>query len=141
MGYKLFVDADVVIDFFTDREPHANPASQLFELSEQGEVKIYLSAVSINKIYYIVRKFKGHKRTLEIIELLLEMTDVIGTSKAEIQQAIKSDFSDFEDAVQHASALTLKGMDAIITRNIKDYKHARIAVLTPLTFLKMRGNK
>lgn len=52
MEYKLFVDSDVVIDFFTDREPHANPASQLFELSENGSVKLYLSAISINNIYY-----------------------------------------------------------------------------------------
>lgn len=34
MEYKLFLDSDVVIDFFTDREPHANPASELFELNE-----------------------------------------------------------------------------------------------------------
>lgn len=50
---KLFVDSDVVIDFFTDREPFANAASELFELNELGEVQIYLSAVSINNIYYI----------------------------------------------------------------------------------------
>ena len=46
MEYKLFVDSDVVIDFFTDREPHVNPASELFELSEQGTLKLYLSAIS-----------------------------------------------------------------------------------------------
>ncbi len=34
MEYKIFVDSDVVIDFFTDREPHVNPASELFELNE-----------------------------------------------------------------------------------------------------------
>ena len=54
MKYKLFVDSDVVIDFFTDRTPHVNPASELFELNEQGIVKLFLSAVSINNIYYIV---------------------------------------------------------------------------------------
>ena len=43
MEYKLFVDSYVVIDFFTDREPHANPASELFELNEQGIVNcVYL---------------------------------------------------------------------------------------------------
>ncbi len=45
MEYKLFVDSDVVIDFFTDRGSYANPASELFELNEQGSVKLYLSAV------------------------------------------------------------------------------------------------
>ena len=68
MEYRLFVDSDVVIDFFTDREPHANPASELFELNEIGNVKLYLSAVSINNIYYIARKFLGHKKTLEVLK-------------------------------------------------------------------------
>lgn len=138
MAYKLFVDSDVVIDFFTDREHHANPASELFELSEQGSISLYLSAVSINNIYYIVRKFLGHKQTLEVVETLTEMTEIIGTTKIEIIQALKNDFSDYEDSVQYSSALTIKNLDAIITRNVKDYRNSSIAVMTPLNFLKMR---
>ena len=138
MEYKIFVDSDVVIDFFTDREPHVNPASEIFELNEQGMLKIYLSAVSINNIYYIVRKFLGHKKTIDVIELLTEMTEIIGTTKSEIIQALKNDFSDYEDSVQYSSALTIQGINAIITRNIKDYKNSKIAVMTPLNFLKMR---
>ena len=138
MEYKLFVDADVVIDFFTDRAPHANPASELFELNEQGKVKIYLSAVSINNIYYIVRRFLGHKKTIEVIETLTEMTEIVGTTKKEIIQALKNNFSDFEDSVQYSSALTIKNLDAIITRNIKDYKNASIAIMTPLNFLNLK---
>ena len=141
MGYKLFVDSDVVIDFFTDREPHVNPASELFELNEQGEVKLYLSAVSINNIYYIVRRFLGHKKTMEVIETLIEMTEIIGTTKLEIVQALKNDFSDFEDSIQYASALNIKNIDAIITRNVKDYRNASVAVMTPLNFLKLKAEK
>jgi predicted nucleic acid-binding protein len=137
MEYKLFIDSDVVIDFFTDREPHANPASELFELNEQGTIKLYLSALSINNVYYIVRKFLGHKKTLEVIETLTEMTEIIGTTKAELVEALKNNFSDFEDSVQHASALNIKGIDAIITRNTKDYRNSSIAVMTPLNFLKL----
>ncbi|MBE8715279.1 type II toxin-antitoxin system VapC family toxin [Sphingobacterium hungaricum] len=138
MGYKLFVDSDVVIDFFTDREPHVNPASELFDLSEQGTVKLYLSAISINNIYYIVRKFLGHKKTLEVIENLIEMVEIIGTTRNEIIQALKNEFSDYEDSIQYSSALTIKDLDAIITRNIKDYRSSSIAVMTPLNFLKMK---
>jgi len=139
MAYKLFIDSDVVIDFFTDREPHANPASELFELNEKGVLTLYLSAISINNIYYIVRKFLGHKKTIEVIETLTEITEIIGTTKKEILQALKNDFSDYEDSIQYSSALTIKGLDAIITRNIKDYKNSEIAVMTPLNFLKMIG--
>ncbi|ADQ82988.1 type II toxin-antitoxin system VapC family toxin [Riemerella anatipestifer] len=138
MDYKLFVDSDVVIDFFTDREPYVNPASELFELNEQGKVKLFLSAVSINNIYYIVRKFLGHKKTLEVVELLTEMTEIVGTTKKEIIQALSNDFTDYEDSIQYSSALTIKDLDAIITRNVKDYKNSSIAVMTPLNFLKMK---
>ena len=138
MGYKLFVDADVVIDFFTDREPLVNPASELFDLNEKGLIKLYISAVCINNIYFIVRRFLGHKKALEIIELLTEMAEIIGTTKKEIVQSQKNDFSDYEDSIQYASALTISGLDAIITRNIKDYKNAAMAVMTPLNFLQMK---
>lgn len=137
MAYKLFIDSDVVIDFFTDREPHANPASELFELGESGAVVLFLSAVSINNIYYIVRRFLGHKKTLEVVETLAEMTEIIGTTKKEILQALKNEFSDYEDSIQYSSALTVKGLDVIITRNIKDYKNADISVMAPVDFLKM----
>lgn len=138
MEYKIFVDSDVVIDFFTDREPHVNPASELFELNEQGQIKLYLSAVSINNIYYIVRKSLGHKKTLEVIEALVEMTDVVGTTKKEIVQALKNNFTYYEDSVQYSSALTIKDLDVIVTRNIKDYRNSSIAVMTPLNFLKLK---
>lgn len=138
MAFKLFVDSDVVIDFFTDREPHINPASELFELNEKGSIVLYISALSINNIYYIVRKYLGHKKTLEIVETLTEMTEIIGTTKKEVIRALKNDFKDFEDSIQYSSALTIKGLDAIITRNIKDYRNSKIAVMTPLNFLKMK---
>jgi len=138
MVFKLFIDSDVVIDFFTDRAPHANSASELFELNEKGRVILYLSAVSINNIYYIVRRFLGHKKTLEVVETLTEMTEIIGTTRKEILQALRNDFSDYEDSIQYSSALTVGGLDAIITLNTKDYKNSNIAVMTPLNFLKMK---
>ncbi len=141
MVYKIFIDSDVVIDFFTDREPHVNPASELFELNERGQVKLYISAVSINNIYYIVRKFLGNKKTFEVIETLTEIMEIVGTTKKEIIQALRNKFTDYEDSIQYSSALTIKDLDLIITRNIKDYKNSSLAVMTPLNFLKMRNKK
>ncbi|RAV28494.1 type II toxin-antitoxin system VapC family toxin [Sinomicrobium soli] len=138
MVFKLFIDSDVVIDFFTDRKPHVNPASELFELNEKGSVILYLSAISINNIYYIARRFLGHKKTLEVVETLTEITEIVGITKKEILQALKNDFSDYEDSIQYSSASTIKGLDAIITRNIRDYRKSDIAVMTPLSFLKMK---
>jgi len=135
---KIFIDSDVVIDFFTDRKPHVNPASELFDLNEKGEIMLHLSAVSINNIYYIVRRYLGHKKTLEVVEELTDMTEIIGTTKKEIIQALKNNFKDFEDSIQYSSALTIDGIEAIITRNVKDYRNSKIAVMTPANYLKMK---
>ncbi len=71
------------------------------------------------------------------MEELTLITEIVGTTKKEIIQALKNDFKDYEDSVQYSSALTIKGIEAIITRNVKDYRNSEIAVMTPLIFLKM----
>ncbi|MCB0629476.1 MAG: PIN domain-containing protein [Lewinella sp.] len=141
MVSKLFIDSDVVIDFFTDREPFANPASEIFELNEQGKLKLHVSAVSINNIYYIVRKYLDHKRAIQVIEDLIDMVHVVGTTKREIIQALKNGFKDFEDSIQYSTALTIDGIEAIITRNVKDYERSEIAVFTPENYLKFKANE
>lgn len=138
MANKVFIDSDVVIDFFTDREPFANPASEIFELNEIGKIQLYLSAASINNIYYIVRRFLGHKDTLKVVEELTIMTEIVGTTKHEILQALKNDFKDFEDSIQYSCALTIDGLEAILTRNVKDYTNSEIAVFTPENYLKAK---
>ena len=140
MKSRLFIDSDVVIDFFTDGEPFAGPASELFELNEQREIQLYLSAISINNIYYIVRKYLGHKKTLKVIEELVEMTEIVDTTQKEIVQALRNDFKDYEDSIQYSTALTIEGIEAIVTRNIKDYSKSKIAVFTPENYLKTREN-
>ena len=141
MVSKLFIDSDVVIEFFTDREPFANPASEIFELNEQGKLELHVSAVSINNIYYIVRKYLDHKKAIQAIEELIEMVQVAGTTKIEILQALKNGFKDFEDSIQYSTALTIDGIEAIITRNVKDYEKSEIAVFTPENYLKSKVNE
>lgn len=136
MADNVFIDSDVVIDFLTDREPFANPASVLFELSERGQLNLYVSATSINNIYYVTRKYIGHKETLRVIEDLIEITEIVGTTKSEIIQALRSEFKDFEDSIQYSTALTIKGLKAIITRNVKDFKNSSIAVFSPENYLR-----
>ena len=95
-------------------------------------IKLFIDS---DNIYHIVRRYLGHKKTLQVVEELTDMTEVIGTTKKEIVQALKNDF---KDSIQYSSALTIKGVQAIITRNVKDYRNSEIAVMTPLNYLKMK---
>jgi len=54
-----------------------------------------------------------------------------------LAQAMKSDFTDFEDAVQHYSALQNKDCTMIISRNTKDFQFSEIKVMLPDEFLRM----
>ncbi|MFO7825834.1 MAG: PIN domain-containing protein [Cyclobacterium sp.] len=139
MAARIFLDSDVVIDFFTDREPFANPASEIFDLNERGQLQLFISAVSINNIYYIVRKYLDHKRAILIIEELTAMIQIAGTTRNEIIQALKNNFKDFEDSIQYSTALSIEGIEAILTRNVKDYLNSEIAVFTPENYLKSRA--
>jgi len=51
-----------------------------------------------------------------------------------IDDALSSESSDFEDAVAHACAVRA-GLDAIVTRNSKDFVSASLPVLSPQEFL------
>jgi hypothetical protein len=46
------------------------------------------------------------------------MTEIVGTTKKEIIEALKNNFSDYEDSIQYSFALTINGLDAIMTRKI-----------------------
>lgn len=49
--------------------PDANPARELFDWIEKGKIETYLSVISIHTIYFIVRRFLGHRETLKIVIL------------------------------------------------------------------------
>ena len=135
MGKKIFVDTDVIIDHLTDRDPFANYSSLIFDLHEKELVNIYISALSINNIYYVSRRIIGDSKSLKLIELLISNVDVIGTTKNEILLALRTGFKDFEDSIQYATARSVDGISAIITRNTKDYRKSEIAVFTPEIYI------
>ena len=127
----FFLDTNIVIDFLTDRKPFSSLVGKLFDYSEKGEVKLYLSAVSYSNIYSVVRKVSSHKETIKILSRLEEMTEIIDTTSSTIKNAIDSEFKDFEDALQYYSAKLNTNINGIVTRNGGDFKHSTISILTP----------
>lgn len=128
---NIFLDTNIVIDVLANRQPFSLLAAQLFDLSYREKIKIHISAVSYNNIYYILRQSLAHPETIKLLDSLAEMTEIVDITKAMVKQAIKSDFKDFEDALQYQCALSLKKIDCIVTRNPKDFRKSSIAILSP----------
>lgn len=69
--------------------------------------------------------------TIKLLEDLASMTEIADVTSKVIKQSLKTDFKDYEDAIQYYSALSIAKIDFIVTRNTKDFKKSLLAVLTP----------
>lgn len=131
---KIFLDTNVVIDYLAERQPFSEDAYRIFIQSEKEDVEICISALSFTTIYYVLRKGNEPQQLLDLLEKLRSLVNVLPANNEIIKKALKSGFSDFEDAVQYYTALS-GGSEVIITRNIKDYALSDIEVLTPAQYL------
>ncbi len=131
MVYNYFLDTNVVIDFLEDRDPFADFAEKILTLARNKKLNLFISALSISNIDYILKKKVGKETSLQLLEGLIQFIKILPVSEQEILAAMKSGFPDFEDAIQHFTALQNPDIKGIITRNVKDYKKSQIPIFTP----------
>lgn len=134
---KLFVDTDVILDLLAERKPFYDHAAMLFTLADAGEIQIHISALNIPNLHYILSGAlspdEASKRILQFKTLVtvLPLTDKV------IDLGLTSSSRDVEDAFQYFTALE-HNIQTLITRNLKDYKSATIAVMTAEHYMKSR---
>jgi len=127
----IFLDTNIVIDFLANRQPFSLDAAKLFNLGVDGKVKIYISAVSYNNIYYVIRQSLSRDAAIKLLGELAEISEITDTTNTIIRQSLKTDFKDYEDAIQYYCALSIPDIDFIVTRNTKDFKKSSLPVFTP----------
>jgi len=134
---QIFIDTNVIIDFLADRTPYSDYVAILFQLAKDNKIKVHVSAISFNNTYYILRKVTSHKKALSLLSEIEGYVGVQETNRTIIQKAIKSNFQDFEDAIQYFSALQIGNINIITTRDLKDFKKSELPVLSPDTTIKI----
>ncbi|MDQ3748362.1 MAG: PIN domain-containing protein [Acidobacteriota bacterium] len=132
---KILLDNDVVLDYVLERQPFYVPAEEIFMLNAKNDITVYVSGITPVNIFYTGRKLKGRDFTFKAVRRLLLLVEVCRMDKQILQNAFSLNFTDFEDAVQCASAIA-ENLDAIVTRNTKDYKNSSIKVYSPGEFLQ-----
>lgn len=133
----VFIDTDVILDFFFDRVPFAEFAAQVLNNCEEKKISGFTTPVVISNVYYMLRKVGKHDMVIEKIKQLLTIIEITSMDKKVVLNALNSKFKDFEDALQNYSAVENGSIGLILTRNIKDYKKSKLAVMTPETYLKI----
>lgn len=133
---KLFIDTNIVIDLLSRRAPYFDASAMLFSLADKKQIELTISSLSIaNTSYVLLRQMDANKaksvlRKLRLIVTILPLDDKI------VGLALNDEhFSDFEDALQYFTALENR-QDLIITRNLKDFKHSKLPVMTAQQFIE-----
>ncbi len=138
---KLFLDTNVLIDHLAERQPFCEAAKRLFQMAETGELLMCVSSLSICNIAYIVRKLRPDTDVLKTLQNLSTLAILTTISANTISLALSAEFKDFEDAVQHFSAVEEGGITHFITRNPKDFEKSLLPVFSPDEYLKLRKNE
>lgn len=132
----LFADTNVAIDFLLGREPFSLESAQLFSLADKNKITLYMSTLSFSNIYYILKKADNAKKAHRIVLQLEAIVKPLPVDASVLDQALHSTFADFEDALQHFSALSEKKIEAIVTRDSVGFKKSSLPVFTPTEALK-----
>ena len=132
---KLFLDANVVIDFLCQRNGFYLPAATLITKGYKNEVELWCSSLTFATASYLMER--RHTPTKEILQKLSDFITVCQPSVVDrsiIEKALSSDFEDFEDALQYFSAKNC-GTNIIITRNPNDFSTSELPVHLPTDYL------
>ena len=137
---KLFLDADILLDFLLDREPFIDDITKILDESLSSGIALCVSPITIANINYIIEKLENQGKANTQRKKLLKIVHVENVGQSIINTASNSKFKDFEDAIQNYCAEE-SGHQIIITRNTKDYKKSDLSILTPKEYLAKIRNE
>jgi predicted nucleic acid-binding protein len=132
---NILLDTDVVLDFLLDRKPFSDDTLHILLKCEKKEMNAFVTPVIVANTYYLLRQKASHSYVIEQLKILLKIISVLSMDQKQVLSALDSKFTDFEDALQYFSALQNTKIEAILTRNGKDFKHAELPVFTSKEFL------
>ena len=133
---KFFLDTNVVIDYLAKRQPFAEDVCQMVMLCCRKNYELCVSSLSFATVYYVLKKQYGHKQLLVLLSELNNLFTVCAVDGQIMQQALISEFTDFEDAVQCYTASACNA-SVIVTRNVKDFSHSPLLAKTPAEILEL----
>lgn len=131
---RLFLDANILLDVFANREPWVEDSSAILSWIEQGQAEGLVAAHSVTTLHYILTKYLGRERTASVLIDLLKLVRAVAVDHDTLTKASALGWTDFEDAVQAVCALE-SGADYLVTRDAKDFRTLTIPVVSPSELL------
>lgn len=136
MAVKVFLDANILLDFTLKREFHED-AKEILELVINNQVQAFVTLSVLHIVGYWLSKSYGSEKAKELLLTLLADITVIDISHETALIALHSKINDVEDALQYYTAIYHK-LNYFISRDKQLQKDgiSILPVFTPKEFIK-----
>lgn len=131
---RVLVDTNVVLDVLLDRRPFAEAAARIFALIEESRIEGFLCATTVTTVDYLLGQALADDEARAALQRLLDLFEIAPVNRPVLEQALRSNISDFEDAVFEQAA-RLVSVDVIATRNMTDFEKSSVTVFDPPALL------
>ncbi len=131
---NVFLDANVIIDWLVNSAINHTICTKTVEISLTKSRNTYISPTTVAiTSYFLYKNYKSEARAKKLAQEIFEPFIFTTENNEIVKDALNSEFTDLEDAIQYHSARFSK-VDVIITQNQHDFYHSKIAVITPQEF-------
>ncbi len=131
---KILIDTNIILDIALDRKPFVEKSIEFIRLIAKNNIEAFVTATTVTDIYYVTHKKTGHTKTIGFLKNLFMFMKIAGVDSVSILNALNSDMTDFEDAVQCETAKQ-KNIQIIVTRNQSDFKDSGLKIYSPEDFI------
>ncbi|HEV8082310.1 MAG TPA: PIN domain-containing protein [Chitinophagaceae bacterium] len=133
---KLFLDTNIILDFLLAREGELTEIEDILNAASKGHIECYISESILATSIYFLEKEK-RKNIMQMLRNVWPFLKVLPFDHSVLYSSLEI-FDDLGDGLLFFLAQFHK-MDFVITRNIKDFKNAPLAlpVLTPAQYIKL----
>lgn len=133
---RALIDTNVLIDYLGNRQPFCTAWEKLNAMQMLGDLELWATPQSFADSFYIL---KGHIPSEDLQKSFLECLEFInvcGVGRAEITEACKQSWTDYEDSLIGVCAEKVKA-DYLLTRDKGGFDALKIPSFSPEGFFEM----
>ena len=134
---KAFVDTNVIIDAFTQRDYSYGGSISFLRQIIKGSVTGYICDKQITDLYYVLKKYVNDESVRrKMITSITNTFEILPLLKSDVLACLNTDMNDLEDAILDEVA-KVNVIPYFVTNNVKDFKNSKVPAITPEQFLTM----
>ena len=86
---RVFLDTNIVVDFYAQREDHYQAAALIMTLAWRGEIELVISATTFVNAFFLLRKEYSVDEIYDKMTGLVSLCEIASVGDTEVKEALK----------------------------------------------------